>query len=181
MKVEIYGYDSLSVDSYVYDDISEVDDQTFAFTQNSDFISSLNGDLSQFGNFNYKLSEKLSLAKVDSFYKSSNHKLYPKSTDAVVTKTRLEKMDSGEQTNWDEELKLDLDENSQYMLDESKLFYRRRKIQENSHIVEESDINMRPSRFKTSDAINSKEYNSNYSESRRIKICCKKVIIEFPK
>ena len=106
-------------------------------------------------------------------------KTYAKSTNALITNTRLQLDDSQILSVREEQLNLELGKNSQFELDESNLFYRKKKT------IEVTESQMKPFRFNTCNVINSSGDHlckeNEFNISRRVTISCKKVIFEYEK
>lgn len=182
MKGE-FESDSVSINSCSDDLSSENNDWKSACVKKNDIdIDSVIGDDELRDEFPYKISEKLSHAQVDSYYKPI--KSLSKSTNILLTKSKIQFDNlnhSGSKMN--EELKLELSDKSQFILDESKKFYRKKEESEITSIQEDLNIQMKPLRFNTCNVINSSMDRLNKKEEneqlKRIKISCQKIIFEY--
>lgn len=177
----------------------DIESDSISVNSISDYLSSQNNDLKSAHNqtneididfiaeedkllegFSYKLSEKLSNAQVDSYFKPI--KSIAKSTNTLCTTSKLQ-LDNLGSTQKNEELRLNLGKESHFILDESKRFYRKKEeadAQQNASMSQ-----MKPVRFNTCNLINNNSGIDRFNkeneveQSKHIKINCQKIIFEY--
>lgn len=175
-----FGSDSASVNSCSDNISSQNNDCNCANAQiNEISIDSFIEEDELRDGFTYKISEKLSHAQVDSYYKPI--KSFAKSTNSLFTKSKLQLDSLGNGSEKNEELKLNLGDSSQFILDESQKFYRKKDEKETSQVKQES-TQMKPVRFNTCNLINSsmdRLQKEDYKATKHIKISCQKIIFEY--
>lgn len=182
MKTGFESDDSFSVNNCSDEGSSQIADWKSALIRNNDIEIDLEegekceNDLQK--EFPYKISKKLSRAVVDLVYKS--YKVYAKSTNLLYTKSILD-LEEFESKPRNEELRLDLGQASQFVLDESRKFYKKKEVNEDSGLI--ATEQMKPLRFNTCNIINSNadrlNLNKEVEKARRIKISCQKIIFEY--